>query len=145
MDRDTFIITVFWRVKRNVRARDARRPVRRGGFAPALSDEELIAMEICGEYFKLHKDCDLYDYFATHYRHFFPRYRTVLCSSGKPLTCGTSRPPSAIARRAQRATHQPRASDRHDAVAGLRLHTGTTRPVFRNGRRLRALRRQEAG
>jgi hypothetical protein len=51
----------------------ARRPVRHGGFAPALSDEEVITMEICGEYFKLHQDRDLYDYFATHYRHFFPR------------------------------------------------------------------------
>jgi hypothetical protein len=46
------------------------RPVRRGGFAPALSDEEVITVEICGAYFKHHKDCDLYDYFAAHYRHF---------------------------------------------------------------------------
>ncbi len=28
----------------------------RGGLAPALSDEEVITMEICGEYFKLNKD-----------------------------------------------------------------------------------------
>jgi hypothetical protein len=32
-----------------------------------------LTLEICGEYFKYHKDCDLYDYFAAHYRHFFPR------------------------------------------------------------------------
>ena len=73
MDRDTFIITVFCLVSELYAQVTARRPVRHGGFAPALSDEEVITMEICGEYFKLHQDRDLYDYFATHYRHFFPR------------------------------------------------------------------------
>ncbi len=73
MDRDTFIITVFCLVSEMYAHVTARRPVRRGGFAPALSDEEVITMEICGAYFKHHKDCDLYDYFAAHYRHFFPR------------------------------------------------------------------------
>jgi len=73
MDRDTFIITMFCLVSDMYAHVTARRPVRRGGFAPALSDEEVITIEICGEYFKLHKDCDLYDYFAAHYRHFFPR------------------------------------------------------------------------
>ncbi len=32
-------------------------------------------MEICGAYFKLHQDCDLFDYFQSHYRHFFPNLR----------------------------------------------------------------------
>lgn len=73
MDRDTFIITVFCLVSELYAQVTARRPVRHGGFAPALSDEEVITMEICGEYFKLHQDRDLYDYFATHYRPFFPR------------------------------------------------------------------------
>jgi hypothetical protein len=73
MDRDTFIITVFCLVSDMYAQLVARRPVRHGGFAPALSDEEVIAIEICGEYFKFQKDCDLYNYFAAHYRHFFPR------------------------------------------------------------------------
>ena len=73
MDRDTFIITVFCLVSEMYAQVTARRPVRHGGFAPALSDEELITIEICGEYFKHQTDKDLYDYFATHYRHFFPR------------------------------------------------------------------------
>lgn len=73
MDRDTFIITVFCLVSEMYAQVVAPRPVRHGGFAPALSDEEVITIEICGEYFKLHKDCDLYDYVAAHYRHFFPR------------------------------------------------------------------------
>lgn len=73
MDRDTFIITVFTLVSDMYAQVSARHPVRHGGFAPALSDEEVITIEICGEYFKHHKDCDLYGYFAAHYRHFFPR------------------------------------------------------------------------
>jgi hypothetical protein len=59
--------------KRTLRASHHSSPGAGGGFAPAWSDVELITTEICGEYFKLHKDCDLYDYFAAHYRHFFPR------------------------------------------------------------------------
>jgi hypothetical protein len=47
--------------------------VRRGGFAPALSDEEVSTMEICGEYFKFSTDKDLFAYFRTHYAHFFPQ------------------------------------------------------------------------
>ena len=73
MDRDTFIITVFCLVSELYAQVTNRRAVRHGGFAPALSDEEVIAIEICGEYFKLQKDCDLYNYFAAHYQHFFPR------------------------------------------------------------------------
>jgi len=72
MDRDTFIITVFSLVSELYPQVTARRAVRRGGFAPALSDEEVITIEICGEYFKHQTDKDLYDYFAAHYRHFFP-------------------------------------------------------------------------
>jgi hypothetical protein len=56
MDRDTFIITVFCLVSDMYAQLVARRPVRHGGFAPALSDEEVIAIEICGEYFKLQKE-----------------------------------------------------------------------------------------
>jgi hypothetical protein len=73
MDRDSFIITVFCLVSELYAQVTARRAVRRGGFAPALSDEEVITIEICGAYFKLHTDKDLYHYFAAHYRHFFPR------------------------------------------------------------------------
>jgi hypothetical protein len=51
----------------------ARYGVRHGGFTPALTDAEVITMEICGEYFKCGTDKDLYEYFRAHYRHFFPR------------------------------------------------------------------------
>lgn len=73
MDRDDFIIAVFLVVCKHYQAVKKQYRIRRGGFAPTLSDEEVITMEICGEYFKLGCDKDLFAYFHTHYRHFFPK------------------------------------------------------------------------
>src|SRR4029453_4485178 len=75
MDRDEFIITVYCLVCEHYQAIKKIFPVRHGGFAPALSDEEVITMEICGEYFKLATHKDLFGYFRAHYRHFFPQLR----------------------------------------------------------------------
>jgi len=79
VDRDEFIITVYCLVCEHYRAVTATQRLRRGGFAPALTDEEVITMEICGEYFKQSADEDIHSYFRTHYAHFFPRLpeRTV--------------------------------------------------------------------
>jgi len=73
MDRDEFIITVYCLVCEHYQVIKNTFPLRRGGFAPALSDEEVIPMELCGEYFKLATDKDLAAYFRTHYAHFFPQ------------------------------------------------------------------------
>jgi Transposase DDE domain len=73
MDRDEFIITVYCLVCEHYRVIKNTYPLRRGGFAPALSDEEVLTMEICGEYWKLHTDKDLFGYFHAHYAHFFPQ------------------------------------------------------------------------
>ncbi len=75
MDRDTFIITVYCLVVEHYQLVKEKFFIRRGGFAPALTDEEVITMEICGAYFKHHLDKDLFDYFHSHYRHFFPNLR----------------------------------------------------------------------
>jgi hypothetical protein len=75
VDRDDFIITVYCLVCEHYQAIKAAYPLRRGGFAPALTDEEVITMEVCGEYFKCGTDKDLYGYFRAHYRHFFPQLR----------------------------------------------------------------------
>lgn len=72
MDRDKFIITVYCLVCEHYQVIKESYPVRRGGFAPALSDEEVITMEICGEYFKQANDQDIFDYFRAHYRAWFP-------------------------------------------------------------------------
>jgi hypothetical protein len=75
MDRDTFIITVYCLIVRHYQALTLTQAFRHGGFTPELTDEEVITMEICGEYWKLHTDADLYDYFRSHYHHFFPKLR----------------------------------------------------------------------
>jgi hypothetical protein len=75
MDRDEFIITVYCLVCEHYQVIKHAYPLRRGGFAPALSDEEVITLEICGEYFKLGTDKDLFAYFRTHYTHFFPHLK----------------------------------------------------------------------
>ena len=72
MDRDTFIIAVYCVVVEHYQTLTAQRPVRRGGFPPTLSDEEVITMEICGEYFKLPSDKAIWQYFRAHSRSFFP-------------------------------------------------------------------------
>ncbi len=73
MDRDTFIITVYCLVVEHYAIIASHFKLRRGGFQPALTDQEVITMEICGEFFKLHKDRDLFAYFHHHYAHFFPK------------------------------------------------------------------------
>jgi hypothetical protein len=73
MDRDQFIITVYCLVCEHYAALTARSRIRHGGFAPALTDEEVITIEICGEYFKCGTDKDIFAYFVAHYQAFFPR------------------------------------------------------------------------
>ena len=35
---------------------------------PALMDEEVITIEICGDFFKLNTDQDIFDYFQARYQ-----------------------------------------------------------------------------
>ncbi len=75
MDRDTFIITVYCLVVEYYQLVKEKYALRHGGFPPALTDQEVITMEICGAYFKLQTDKDLFAYFQHHYGHFFPNLR----------------------------------------------------------------------
>jgi len=75
MSRDYFIIMVYCLVCEHYQAITARHPIRSRGFPPAFTDEEVITMEICGEYFGLYEDEDIHEYFWSHYRHFFPELR----------------------------------------------------------------------
>ncbi len=72
MDRDHFIITVYCLVCENYRAILDDTPLRQAGFAPALTNEEVITIEICGEYFKCATDKDIFDYFQANYPDWFP-------------------------------------------------------------------------
>ena len=75
MDRYDFIITVYCLVCEYYGIIKEQYPIRRGGFAPALTDEEVITIEICGEYFKMNMDQDIFDYFQAHYQADFPQLR----------------------------------------------------------------------
>ena len=75
MDRSHFIIMVYLVVCSQYAAIKARYPVRRGGFAPALTDEEVITIELCGEFFKLARDEDIFAYFQAHSQAWFPQLR----------------------------------------------------------------------
>ncbi|MCG3211890.1 MAG: IS982 family transposase ISNsp1 [Anaerolineae bacterium] len=75
MDRYHFIITVYCLVCDYYQMVKKQFKIRRGGFAPALTDEEVMTIEICGEYFKLNTDQDIFDYFQAHYQADFPQLR----------------------------------------------------------------------
>ena len=75
MERDIFIITVFCLVSEQMNILRKSYKIRRGGFTPALSDEEVITIEICGEFFKHSTDKDLFNYFKAHYQDWFPELK----------------------------------------------------------------------
>ena len=72
MSLETFIVMVYCEIddfiKRNYQARD----LRERGPLPQLSDSEVIAMELIGEYLGLGTEKAIYQYFARHWKHFFP-------------------------------------------------------------------------
>ena len=75
MDRADFIITVFCLVCEHSREVTHAAPIRHGGFDPTLGDEEVMTIELCGEFFKLGGDQEIFDHFQTHYREWFPGWR----------------------------------------------------------------------
>lgn len=75
MERDIFIITVFCLVSEQMNVLRKSYKIRHGGFTPALSDEEVITIEICGEFFKHSTDKDLFNYFKAHYQDWFPNLK----------------------------------------------------------------------
>ncbi len=79
MDREDFIITVYCLVCELYQQIVGSHRLRQRGFSPALTDEEVITLEVCGEYFGLDEDEAIYEYFRTHYREWFPelKERTV--------------------------------------------------------------------
>jgi hypothetical protein len=72
MERDIFIISVYCLVVDIMRKLENSYKFRRAGCAPKLTDAEVITIEICGEFFKLHEDTEIYNYFKRHYLAFFP-------------------------------------------------------------------------
>jgi hypothetical protein len=62
--------------------------LRRRGFAPALTDAEVITMEIFAEMQGHHSDSAIWRYFDAHWRHFFPTLptRSVFAKHGANLS-----------------------------------------------------------
>ena len=72
MERDIFIISAYCLVVEIMQIIEKTHKFRKRGFPPKLTDAEVITIEICGEFFKLHEDTEIYNYFKRHYLHYFP-------------------------------------------------------------------------
>lgn len=78
MSEEHFIVTVFCLIDDTLKKLSLP-PLRKRGFAPAISDSEVITIEIVGEFLGRHEDKSIWSYFFTHWRHLFPglRHRTT--------------------------------------------------------------------
>lgn len=72
MERDIFIISVYSLIVEFMQIIEKTHKIRKTGFSPKLTDAEVMTIEICGEFFKLHEDSEIYNYFKRHYLHYFP-------------------------------------------------------------------------
>jgi len=70
---DEFIIAVFCCVDDLLKEVTQGQPIRQKGFAPALSDSEVITMEIVAEYQGIDADQAIWRYFRRHWLAWFPR------------------------------------------------------------------------
>jgi len=69
---DEFIIAVFCCVDDLLQTITEDHPPRSKGFAPALSDSEVMTMEIVGEYQGIDTDKGIWQYFQRHWQAWFP-------------------------------------------------------------------------
>jgi len=69
---DEFIIWVFCHVTDHLDALSRGHKLRGRGFAPSLTDSEVITMEIVGEFLGTYTDKGIWEYFRSHWLHFFP-------------------------------------------------------------------------
>ncbi len=72
MDQEERIITVYLMMETVYKELTVGWPVRQGGFPPALTDSELLTMEIIGESEGRHGDRAIWRYFNSHGRGWFP-------------------------------------------------------------------------
>lgn len=69
---DEFIIAVFCCVDELLTEITRHHPIRQRGFAPNLSDSELITMEIVAEYLDIYTVKGIWQYFGRHWLEWFP-------------------------------------------------------------------------
>lgn len=77
MELDNLIITVFCAAADTLKAMPEYKHLRQRGPKPALDDSEVLTMEFVGEMLGISTDKGIYSYFRAHFRHFFPRLKTI--------------------------------------------------------------------
>lgn len=73
---EEFIIAVYCCVDDFLRNIQKKYPPRRRGFAPSLTDAEVITMEIVGEFLRIDTDQGIWKYFRHHWLPLFPKLKT---------------------------------------------------------------------
>jgi Transposase DDE domain len=86
---EDFIIAVFCCVDDLWHQVTQGQKIRKGGFAPSLSDSEVITMEIVGEFYGLETDKGIWSYFKSHWSDLFPQMksRTTFVRQASNLWC----------------------------------------------------------
>src|SRR5262249_53974427 len=73
MSIEEFIITVFCLIDNQLKPLLNGKKLRQRGFAPQLTDSEVITMEVIGEFLGFDQDKAIWQYFKNHWSHFFPK------------------------------------------------------------------------
>jgi len=77
MNLDTLIINIFCLIDDELKRLRHQQPWRKRGFAPQLSDAEVICLETVGELLGLDTDTAVVRYFQQHFADWFPALRLV--------------------------------------------------------------------
>lgn len=98
---EDFIVTVYAWVDDDLKEIGRGRRLRTHGFAPALSDAEVITMEVVGEFLGLDTDKGIWEYFRRHWMPFFPKLgdRTTFARQAANLWYWKQRLQQRLARR----------------------------------------------
>ena len=72
MPIDEFIIKIYLMVDDYYKKIVTNR-LRQGGYAPKLTDSEIITMEIVGEFLQMDTDSQIHQYFKQHWQTWFPQ------------------------------------------------------------------------
>ena len=72
MSIEDFIIAVFCIIDDELRNLLGKGKLRQRGRKPKLEDSEVLTMEVVGEFLGNDCDTDIWDYFKSHWTHFFP-------------------------------------------------------------------------
>ena len=76
MSLENFIIAIFCWIDDQLRLRVGDKRRRQRGFAPTLSDRDVITLEVVGECLGLDTDVRIWQSFCQHWRAWFPGLRS---------------------------------------------------------------------